>query len=86
MAADMIARTMAAKALNGDASAETIKSAVSDYLDENPVTAGATAEQAAQIEQNTQDIAERKQGGTGGVTIDHCTFKAPYTDERGIKT
>ena len=36
--------------------AEQIKQAVADYLNENPVQAGATAEQAAQIAQNKAEI------------------------------
>lgn len=43
---------------SGGASAEQIQSAVNAYLAENPVASGATAEQAAQIEQNKTDIAE----------------------------
>lgn len=52
---------------------EQIASAVERYLDENPVEAGATAEQAAQIAQNAADIAEIKQsGGVSGE--DGATF------------
>ena len=40
----------------GGATPEQIEAAVTKYLDENPVASGATAEQAAQIEQNKQDI------------------------------
>lgn len=36
--------------------AEQIKQAVADYLNENPVQAGATEEEAAQIAQNKADI------------------------------
>ena len=42
---------------------DQIVSVVDKYLEENPVEAGATAEQVAQIEQNTQDIAELKEIG-----------------------
>ena len=35
---------------------EQIKTAVNEYLDENPVSAGATEEQAQQIEKNKTDI------------------------------
>jgi hypothetical protein len=35
---------------------EGLAQAVADYLEENPVEAGATAEEAAQIDQNKQDI------------------------------
>ena len=46
---------------------EQITAAVEKYLEENPVEAGATEEQAAQIEQNRQDIADLKEsGGTAG--------------------
>lgn len=38
------------------ADSEVIEKAVREYLDENPVQAGATAEQAAQIAQNKADI------------------------------
>ena len=34
-----------------------IKEAVNDYLDKNPVTGGATAEQAQQIDKNKTDIS-----------------------------
>lgn len=37
---------------------EKITEAVNNYLDENPVTPGATPEQAAQIQKNTDDISE----------------------------
>ena len=37
-----------------------ITEAVNTYLDENPPTTGATAEQAAQIQTNTNDISELK--------------------------
>lgn len=51
----------------GNVTPEQIQASVDNYLDQNPVQAGATAEQAAQIEQNTADIAELKQaGGTPG--------------------
>lgn len=43
----------------GGASDEKIAQAVNAYLAENPVQAGATAEQAAQIAQNKTDIAKK---------------------------
>lgn len=49
----------------GTISPEQIQGAVNNYLDENPVTSGATAEQAAQIEANTAAIAELKENGSG---------------------
>ena len=39
---------------------EKITEAVNTYLDENPPTTGATAEQAAQIDKNVADIDELK--------------------------
>lgn len=42
----------------GGVSEEQIQNAVNEYLDENPVAAGATTEQAAQIEKNKKDIAK----------------------------
>lgn len=44
-----------------EVSDEQIKAAVDAYLDENPVSAGATAEQVEQIEQNAEDIATLSQ-------------------------
>ena len=41
---------------SGNVSQEDIKAAVNDYLEENPVQSGATAEQAAQIQANTNAI------------------------------
>lgn len=41
-------------------SGEKITEAVNTYLDENPPTAGATAEQAAQIDKNVADIGQLK--------------------------
>lgn len=43
---------------------EELRAAVNAYLDEHPVTGGATAEQAAQIQKNKEDIEELKQSGT----------------------
>lgn len=42
--------------LESTVTAEGIENAVTEYLKENPVEAGATAEEAAQIAQNTADI------------------------------
>ena len=42
-------------------SGEKITEAVNTYLDENPPTTGATAEQAAQIDKNVADIGELKE-------------------------
>lgn len=47
----------------GEIPEEDVKKAVDEYLDENPVQAGATAEQAAQIEANRAAIEELKNGG-----------------------
>lgn len=52
-------------ALKDGIPAEKIEEAVNAYLEENPVSGGATQEQAAQIEQNKQDIADLKENGVG---------------------
>ena len=51
--------------LTGGVSDEQIGNAVSAYLTENPVEAGATAKQAAQIEANKTAIEELQQNGVG---------------------
>lgn len=51
--------------LPGGITSEDIQKAVDNYLDENPVTGGATAEQAAQIQANKEAIEELQQNGTG---------------------
>lgn len=43
---------------SGGATPDVIENAVNKYLDANPVQPGATTEQAAQIEQNKNDIAD----------------------------
>ena len=48
------------KGIGGEISPEEIKNAVNEYLENNPVKPGATAEQAQQIEQNKIDIASLK--------------------------
>ena len=52
-------------------SGEKITEAVNTYLDENPPTAGATTEQAAQIDKNVADIGQLKSDivdlGTGKI-------------------
>lgn len=48
------------KGIGGEISPEEIKNAVNEYLENNPVKPGATAEQAQQIEQNKTDIASLK--------------------------
>lgn len=60
---------------NSGADEDVIKDAVNDFLEQNPPSGGATAEQIAQIEKNTQDIsmlsgqiADLEQNGTGGTT------------------
>jgi hypothetical protein len=45
-----------AKQAGSQVDPEMVKESVNDYLAENPVQAGATAEEAAQIEQNKKDI------------------------------
>ena len=43
------------------ASEEQIRNSVNEYLDEHPVTSGATEEQATQIQTNTNNISELKE-------------------------
>lgn len=50
----------------GGVSDEQIENAVNAYLTEHPVEAGATAEQAAQIQKNKEDIEELQKNGVGG--------------------
>ena len=58
---------------SGGATPDVIEGAVNDYLNANPVQPGATTEQAAQIEQNKNDIADlqtdvdelKESGGNG---------------------
>lgn len=58
---------------SGGANPDVIEGAVNDYLNANPVQPGATTEQAAQIEQNKNDIADlqtevdelKESGGNG---------------------
>lgn len=58
---------------SGSATPDVIEGAVNDYLNANPVQPGATTEQAAQIEQNKNDIADlqtevdelKESGGNG---------------------
>ena len=47
---------------SGNVSQEDIKAAVNDYLEENPVQSGATAEQVAQIEANKTAIGDENSG------------------------
>lgn len=61
---------------SGGATPDVIEGAVNDYLNANPVQPGATTEQAAQIEQNKNDIAdlqtdvdELKESGGGSVDL-----------------
>ena len=49
-------------------SGEKITEAVNTYLDENPPTTGATAEQAEQIQDNTNKITELK-GDIDGLSL-----------------
>lgn len=57
---------------------EQIAQAVSDYLTENPVQAGATPEQAEQIQKNTEAIQKLQENGgsgtSGGGGKDGATF------------
>ena len=56
-------------------SGEKITEAVNTYLDKNPPTTGATAEQAAQIDKNVADIDELK-GDLGNVSNDLIMLRA----------
>ena len=47
---------------SGNVSQEDIKAAVNDYLEENPVQSGATAEQVAQIDANKTAIGDANSG------------------------
>ena len=53
---------LGASSNSGNVSQEDIKAAVNDYLEENPVQSGATAEQAAQIKANTDAIGSENSG------------------------
>jgi hypothetical protein len=70
---------------NNGVSDEVIEKAIDAYLDENPIEAGATPEQAEQIEQNRLDIAELKQsgGGSGEAGEDGATF-TPSVSASGV--
>lgn len=59
-----------AEELPGGITSEDIQKAVDNYLAENPVTGGATAEQAAQIQKNKEAIEELKKNGTGAPGAD----------------
>lgn len=66
----------------GSISDETVERAIEAYLDENPIEAGATEAEAAQIEQNRKDIAELKEsGGTAGE--DGATY-TPHVSAEGV--
>lgn len=56
------------KGMGGEISPEEIKNAVNEYLEKNPVKPGATAEQAAQIEQNKKDVASLKEDISNKIT------------------
>jgi hypothetical protein len=58
---------------------ETIVNAVNDYLKENPVQAGATAEQVEQIEANTAAIKELQENGVEVDLTNYATKK--YVDD-----
>ena len=53
---------------------EQIQEAVNNYLEENPVEAGATKEQAEQIQANTEGIAQLTEGlQSGEIVVDKAT-------------
>lgn len=56
------------KGMSGEISPEEIKNAVNEYLEKNPVKAGATTEQAQQIEQNKKDVASLKEDLSNKIT------------------
>ena len=62
---------------------EQIAQAVSDYLTENPVQAGATAEQAAQIQANAEAIEQLQQTGGSGVAGENGATFTPALAEDG---
>ena len=66
-------------------SQEAIDSAVNAYLKENPIEAGATQEEAAQIEQNRLDIIElqnKEVDLTGYATEDYVSGAVSNAEER----
>lgn len=76
---------------SGGVSDEQIANVVNAYLAEHPVQAGATAEQAAQIQKNKEDIETLKQTGTGqpgedGEDGEDGGFYVPSVDTNGNLT
>ena len=80
---------------SGGVSDEVITGAVRDYLDENPVTGGATAEEAAQIEANKRAIENMSPEKIGAAKADHshtaadvgalpATYTPPVTSVNGM--
>lgn len=66
---------------NDTVTPEAIQEAVDKYLNDNPVQSGATAEQAAQIEQNTADIEKIKKESENYITADDFPS---YADVYGL--
>lgn len=76
--------TMLNELAENGVTSDQIAVAVERYLTENPVQPGATREQAEQIAQNTQDIADLKESGgaAGSNGEDGATF-TPSVDNNG---
>lgn len=56
---DMIARALAIKALNKQIQPEEVQQAVEGYFEEHPIPIGATEEQVAQINANTEALTKK---------------------------
>jgi hypothetical protein len=75
---------------NSGVNEDVIKDAVNDFLEQNPPSGGATAEQIAQIEKNTQDIGElsgqisdKEASGTAQARVtEHNTSETSHSDIR----
>lgn len=77
---DKDGKVVAKAAINGSVTQEQIQEAVDSYLDKNPVAPGATAEQAAQIQANTEAIADIQDpvvSGTLAVAAQKYTLTMP---------
>lgn len=62
------------KGIGGAISSEDVENAVKSYLEENPVQPGASTEEAAQINKNTEDISQiqselKKKANGEGITL-----------------
>ena len=68
------------KELEAAVSVDSIAQAVEDYLKENPVEAGATAAEAAQIAKNTEDIGTLKAEGANYATKEYVDNSVSNVD------